>query len=713
MNVKNIIKYCGVSLLCTTVGLGTLNSCTEKIDDSNLYTFTGEMMTDHFANNPEKFSSFLELLGKVHSSKKSSSTIRDILSARGHYTCFAPTNTAISTYLDSLCTAGVLSSPDIADITDSVAQAIVFNSIIENGDKFEPYASTDFVSDEPLNQPNMNDRYIKIVYGTEVSNIVGNDTAKITVIYVNGQSKIVDLDIEVENGYIHAIDHVISPSSSSIAELVKTTKDTQFFGELLTLTGWDEKMTMYKDESWEDNPLAGTDFSGKSGKWGGIYPEKRKIGYTIFVEPDEVYKNKGITDISSLKEWVKNNAHYDNDDCNTSLNIVTTWDSTYTDSCNWLNQFVAYHCLPEAMLPNQLVLYANDYSRYAGEEVNSNNNAVPVWEYWETLGVQRRSIKITGCKIDGTLEKRINRESVMYNSRNGSYRENAAAVTIPGIKIEDNYKDGTNGNFYYIDDILVWNEDVPKKVLNERLRYDITSLFPELLTNNIKYNKKNSWYLTEDYLDNVMEITNETEFEYLPNTNNTSSASEWVDYKTDEFNIRGVFDFTMKLPPVPYTGTYEIRYGIWANDKRGMAQIYLGKNWHNLPAVGIPIDLRDTSVEPSTTGWVSDDNQSEESINEITKTMRNLGYMKGPKYIKYNGGEARNLQRNLRKIIFTGQLEAGQTYYVRFKTVLEDDQKEFFYDYIELVPKSVYAGEDNSADESGKHSKYKGVEDVW
>ena len=75
--------------------------------------------------------------------------------------------------------------------------------------------------------------------------------------------------------------------------------------------------------------------------------------------------------------------------------------------------------------------------------------------------------------------------------------------------------------------------------------------------------------------------------------------------------------------------------------------------------------------------------------------MRNLGFMKGAKYIYVNGGTGRDSQNNLRKIIYTGEFKAGETYYIRFKSVLESTTSEFFFDYIELVPKSVYAGENN------------------
>ncbi|MBO7660553.1 MAG: fasciclin domain-containing protein, partial [Bacteroidaceae bacterium] len=167
-----------------------------------------------------------------------------------------------------------------------------------------------------------------------------------------------------------------------------------------------------------------------------------------------------------------------------------------------------------------------------------------------------------------------------------------------------------------------------------------------------------------------------------------------TNYQIDEFNIHGIYDFVMKLPPVPYTGTYEIRYGINANGNRGMAQIYVGTNPNNLPAIGIPLELR-IDGNNAFVGWKSDaDLGSEEAIDELDKQRRNNGYMKGPKYFcPAQNVPGRDCVICLRRVIFTGQLEAGQTYYIRFKSVLNNSNSEFFFDYLELVPKSIYNGE--------------------
>ena len=702
MKLFNKIKnYCGIAVCIGAVATITLNSCTEKIDESDLYTFTGEMMVDHFENNPEVFSSYLTILGKVKTSKRSSSTVRELLSARGHYTCFAPTNEAVQEYLDSLTLIGQLESNELEQISDSVAEAIVFNSIIQHGEN-EAYSITNFI-DGALGRTNMNDRYISIRYDTDADNN--------TLIYVNVNSLIIDGDIEVENGYIHTINKVLSPSDASVADYIISADNMTFFGNLLILTGWDGKLIEYEDEEWAEkhDDIRGQSYTASTHTdWHGMYPSNRYIGYTIFVEPDEVYANHNITDIESLKEWVKANNNFDDD---TNMGQTTSWGDDYTNDYNWLNQFVAYHILPERLTDKNMVTFANEYGRTAsmmkdqGERL-ADNFYVNVWEYWETMGIQRRSLKITACRESGRLTRRINRVSVYNNGYNGNYQERTGSMdkSLLGIEIytdKGNTEDILNGSYFPISDILIWNANVPTKVLNERMRYDITALFPEFMTNGIRQSRETDkcgqgyWYFTPDYIANVVDMSNETEFIYLPNQGFSGSDGSWMNYQIDEFNIQGSFDFTMKLPPVPYTGTYEIRYGINANDNRGMAQVYIGTNKDNLPAVGIPLDLRQSSgAQQANTGWISENDLNDElSVQENTKSMRNLGFMKGPRYLYLSGGTGRSFYRCLRKIIYTGTLEAGKTYYIRFKSVLEGRNYEFFYDYLELVPKTVYAGE--------------------
>lgn len=672
MRIKiNRPTYAGAGAIALAALL-TLGGCKENIDDSSLYTFTGEMMTDHFKNNPEQFSDYYEILGKVHPSRHSTSTMQELLSARGNYTCFAPTNEAIQHYLDSLQAIQEIPSNLVSDIPDTIAQAIVYNSIINNQNN-DAYASTDFTEEDGGALPlgNMNDRTITISYAS------GGDGQ--TVIYVNNNSRITEKDIEVENGYIHAVDRVLSPSNAALSDLIIGTDNLTIFGQLLELTGWKDSLTKNKDEEYEDNELAGTFVSEKIGSnnFDGYYPEHHNSGYTAFVETDSVYKANGITDVESLKTWLQSRGLYSD----------ASFGDDYKSQDNAVNQFVAYHLVAVKLTTNLMTFFSNEKGYYNGDKTANKKWKTNVWEYYETMGKQRRTMKITAIASG----RRINRCSKMNLA---TYKEKS--VEIEGIAINNTNGDHTNsalnGFYYPIDDILTWNSDVYNKVLNERMRYDVCSLLPEIITNGIRQNRSNSWYFTNDYFANIVSIEKTTKLEYLPNVNYSGGGSAgWCNYQLDEFNIRGNYDFTMKLPAVPYSGTYEIRYGVSANSGRGMAQIYIGENPNNLAAYGIPLDLR---VGGSDAGWVSDKNLTSEEIDENDKALRNNGYMKGPKYFYPSSTETgRDNSNCLRRIVYTGNLEAGKTYYIRFKSVLNSSTTQFFYDYIEMVPKSVYAGD--------------------
>ena len=95
INIKNhIVK----ALMCcgfATALMSVFTSCREDIDESNLYTFTGETIEDYLVNRSERFSSFNYILSRIGYDK--------ILSAYGTYTCFAPTNEAVLPVRDNQC----------------------------------------------------------------------------------------------------------------------------------------------------------------------------------------------------------------------------------------------------------------------------------------------------------------------------------------------------------------------------------------------------------------------------------------------------------------------------------------------------------------------------------------------------------------------------------------------------------------------------------
>ena len=113
-------------------------------------------------------------------------------------------------------------------------------------------------------------------------------------------------------------------------------------------------------------------------------------------------------------------------------------------------------------------------------------------------------------------------------------------------------------------------------------------------------------------------------------------------------------------------------------------------------AGGIPIDLRVNGGDP-TIGWVADtDDEEENTAND--KAMHNRGYMKSTDVWHPGGGDdSMRALSPLRRILATKYLDSNKTYHLRFRQVLDDPDRYWSFDYIELCPKSIYGspeGED-------------------
>lgn len=671
MVVKHF-KLLVLSLLIGWVGgLQLLSSCSDDVDDSNLYTFTGETITSYLKSNPE-YSSYLYILSKVRLSIRSSSTLADLLSTRGNYTCFAPTNEAIQVYLDS-----VYQTPgfNIENITDSVAQDIAKNSLIDCKSA-TAYQTTDFV-EGALSTTNMNDRYITVKFGT--------DANKKTLYIINNLSTITQPNIEVENGYIHQIDRVLSASNVYLPNIVSEADNMHIASMLLEETGWADSMQLYRDEDYElTKPETGTNEYGGS----AMIPEHRYIGYTAFLETDDVFENSKWEIPAPIMEngFMTNKEEILKKISEKCQEIYPDFTDTDLKSVNnAVNYFISYHLLPERITYDKLVIH---YAELGYSYKNPTQLSINCTEIYETLGkTHRRLIKLTEGK--GTDGIRINRYSTYDRD---TYEE--LTVGNPGIKVSanngDNDFNALNGFYYPIDGLLIYDDYTINTVLNDRLRFDVSALLPELMTNGYRrMNSGEALQIPIGYFDNI-DVDDKTEYRYLP-----SYGLGYPNYQGDEHNIQGLYDFTFKLPPVPYKGTWELRWAIPIYSNRGMAQFYIGKDKNNLPALGLPIDLR--QLDP-TIGWKADTEDEATNI-EIDKTMRMHGYMKpvhhdGPT----SGGVVSKSLRDqtsylrLRRILYTGTISPEDVLYLRIKSVLKNDRTMFVMDHMEWAPKHIYSG---------------------
>ena len=405
------------------------------------------------------------------------------------------------------------------------------------------------------------------------------------------------------------------------------------------------------------------------------------IGKDAFVELGvEIKKENGIvTNWDEIMDKVKTicQSYYPN---------ATNPDLTSPD--NAVNQFVAYHIVKGSMAYNKLVIHYNEVG-YA--YTNPLKLGIDKMQYWETMGKYPRLLKMTeGKQTDG---KRLNRYVAKYDW--DSYDE--LDVPRPGVLVLPNngVRDiqALNGFYYPIDDVLWYDEDVPGKVLNERIRFDVLAIQPELMTNGMRALPNSNYYhIYNGYCEGIT-FTDETDLSLME----VYGISNCRAYEQDEPQFEGDYDVTFKLPHVPNEGTYELRVAVANGPSRGMMQVYVGTDKNNLAAIGLPIDMRyDENTERI--GWFRDTEDKEENTRK-ERNMRNHDVMKGPKCYgsissagTTSGRDDGFALHKLRHIIFRGYVSPTQTYYVRFKDVLTNPAANLDIDYFEWVPKNVYAG---------------------
>jgi len=597
----------------------------------NFYTFTGETVGSYIENHPDTLSEFNKAVQKAG--------LADLLKTYNLYTCFAPTNDAMQAWYGS---QGVSS---IDALSDSIVRYMVYSHIIPG----KIYMSTDFV-EGALATTNMNSRYLVIGFKPQAATVD---------IVVNSNSTVIQKDIVVENGVIDAIDRVLTPSTAAIPTLIAGDSRVTLFSDALQATGLADSLQQLKDENYVPvlSPLS------IDGATICRSPQEKKIGYTVFVESNDVFAANGINNMDDLKRYAARvyDAVYPGD-----ADV-----SDVTNRHNSLNRFIAYHLI------DKTVQYNNFFYK-----CNMALN-VTLYEFMETF-------------CPNTMFK-------VSNETGGVVINSDQPRNVKGVNVlpagSDYSQDTDNGVYHLIDGILVYDQKVITMLLNTRIRMDASSLHPELMTNGIRYEKgdnpagvtgaENYYNFPSGYLKNVQFSSFNTNLFYLQG--NASGAGYWTNYQGDEMMATGQYDFSMRLPPVP-AGTYEIRFGYSANNNRGIPQFYVDGE-----PQGIPLNMKITATDPSI-GWVADATTIDNGI-ENDKMMRNRGYMKGGTSYMAGTVSARQDGGALRRVICTKSWDTDGPHWLRFKSVSPDAGDQFMIDYFEYVPKNVYDNPDGNAED--------------
>lgn len=690
--MKKYIGYWLVAIVCIV-------GCTEDIDTSARYVFTERTIASYLEDHTQ-FSEYVRLLKEQRVSDVSETSVYQLMTAYGYYTCFAPTNNAIQLYLDSLVIKGII--PEASwdafpneRAKDSIRTVIVLNSILDGTKQEKKYYTAEFPKvNEEFSVTTMADRKISVAYPVK---------ADLDSICIDGSCPVskTNRDIEAINGCLHEVGYVINPSNETLGStLHKYTADFEsnlsVMAKLVEACALTDTLTRVRDERYETLYKTGAfpKFFWNLLKVDVEAPEHRKYGFTLFAETDDFWENelgkdrRDIT-VEDVMDWVDNQGYYPDG----------IKDEDYKNENNLLNLFVTYHLLPERIPVDKLALHYNE--KGYNYRVKNATPTIPVWAHYVTMG-KRRLLRIWESAESGGPY--LNRFPKLNNGRHDDYHEKECSEENQGIRINTDETAGIikliNGIIYPIDQPIAYSEHVRNELAKVRLRYDAWELQPEAMNNDMRV-MSYFWrfFFSSDpdkqYFDNLTVNSKETNFMLL-----NGRDQGWPNYQADEVLAEGLYDITITLPPVPKYGIYEIRMGVSTySGTRGICQVYWGSRKEQLVAQGIPVNMQLGGQDPLL-GWERDTDDDDYNA-EVDKKMRNNGFMKGPEYIVANAGgrETNRLSAtSTRRIIVREPMSPDVTYYLRFKTVQDYREKQLFVDYLEWCPKEVYDNPEHPED---------------
>jgi len=706
MNIKKNIQVALMALAAFTA-TGSLVSCTDEPDAENYYTFTGEMLSDYL-NNRAEYSDFKTIVERAK--------LMDLLATYGKYTCFLPSNEAVQQYLKERGLSG------LDQLTDADCDTIARTHLVAN-----MYSTFEMTQDR-LPNANLLGRYIATAQGVDAdSNAVVylEGTAHIIFEQTLADGTLVHQNDSVENGIVQPIDMVIEKSNSYVADILRENPKISYFYEALVFTGVREQILLVDDPTYNkrDYPL----YRYKSHVRNEVawVPDTKKYGFTAFVEPDSIYDLKfeeyGISTADGILRAMYDLACqiYDPvfpDDVNAEGHKF----ENLKDSVNPLKRFIQYHIMTRYVpgTADLTALVVPETKEAFGFETKWLN---PI-DWYQTLlpHTMLKVEQLSTMKREDTKNDCIGIDTDKKGGHFINRRYEAPDYTFRGAYVDKTVEtkpvhDGMNGHYFYVDDLVVFSKDVRDIVQNMRIRMDFSTVFPELMTNDMRLkgnyraddgynapaddseepkNGKNH-YFPLGYLDGVTFNKNCTFVYRRPHW-------EFWSWQGDEWNLFGDYDFTFRIPPVPYSGEWQLRLGFAPLETRGVMQVY----FDGVPQ-GIPLDMTQILTsemylgdrfeeDPQLTNYKK---TSVEDLAEEQKLLKNLGAYRGPRscYNIGNNGTQKNyswgISHMMRRILCQTYIDATKDHYLRFRVASDGKQgndNEFMLDFFEMVPKSVY-----------------------
>jgi uncharacterized surface protein with fasciclin (FAS1) repeats len=239
-------KFLLYTLIILLFSAGLVSSC--KKVEINPLTTSDVNIVGYLEKYPDSFSLFKQIIDRTGYS--------DFLNAYGAYTCFAPTNAGVKTWLAKIGAASV----DAANL-DTLKNMVRFHLL-------EDTITTSSFKDGKLNAPTM--------YGQYLITGVGTDSHGASSYLINRQAFVTKSNIQVGNGYIHQIDNVLVPASRTLAQELEAKPEYSIFVQAMKETGFYDVLNK-------------------------VDPDTTKRWMTLLAESNQALADSSITSYAALK----------------------------------------------------------------------------------------------------------------------------------------------------------------------------------------------------------------------------------------------------------------------------------------------------------------------------------------------------------------------------------------------------------------------------
>ena len=694
----------------------SFTSCNREPDESNLYTFTGQTIQDYLQENDSVFHLFNVILNR--------SGYDRMMASYGQYTCYAPINSGVEKYIDSL-----YNDPEAKEPHNGLTENSVNGLSVEQCKEIAQYHLSAIMNSYIEVLSNYTGKEISTMMNTPFISKLGDDG----IVRLNDVAEVTSYDNEMINGYVHVINQVIPRTTRRVAEVLEKNPQFALFFEALEKCGLLDTLAVDKKLKADGTPRT-YQLDNKTGRPGSSWastqfyvPAECKIKFTIFAEDSAAFAKAGIHNFDDLKakcvEWYGGAAAW-YDYPGKAEHPISTGDD-YENTYNVVNMFVRYHIIKAGMATSNLVYEqdpANENWNYAfgGEPFDYYETMLPhtLMKIWQPL------YQPTGAKANLWINRW--RENNTLTDEIGTFGSDAThQIKQDGcmiVKAKSNIQ-SYNGYIHTLDRPLVYDANVPNGVLHERLRIDVGTMLYELINNDIRFASTaeigamnlngtagDQTRLPLDYFDNLVSYNTKTKLSWY-------TTGAWRAWEADQLSGWDENDFAFRLPPVP-TGDYEIRIIYPPMGNSGLQQYYIGTstNPSSMQPMGIPVDARypntDVDADRIASGYLKSTEFEDYGVASDL-VMRNHGYMRAPASFsrgtyntiknrvtspdeliatisnccRYEEGYGTSM---MRKILGVQHLEQNQTYWIRLKNLLTGyDQLGFSIDFIELVPLDI------------------------